>query len=345
MILNINDFKSRIKAGKPEGWYILTGEEDYLKSHYRRELLSLVLRDGALDAFNHAEWNGLEFDFGAIAEALVSPPMMQEYKLVEWRFANLGALSEKELKILTEELFPLKEECPFSVFLISTTDTGLDLGTPKKPSKLSRLLSDKFDILSFPKSTDNQLLSWLKKHFDAEGIEVSLDSLNTMLGRVGHSMEVLHSEVEKLSAYLHQNGLTRLNAETVEAVCPSNIETESFALQNSIFEGNIKKALCVLADMKAKRTDPQIIMGSLASAYSKLSAVAMLAEEGERPDEIGRLLGLQSYPLQLNLKAARKLGSKRINSALKSLLEADASSKFGGITGYQAIEIFITQNI
>ena len=97
--------------------------------------------------------------------------------------------------------------------------------------------------------------------------------------------------------------------------------------------------------MKNRRTEPQAVLGMLAKTYSTLASVSLLADEGHGAEEIKNLLGLSPYPLQLYMKAAKKLGTKKICAALDALLAADASSKFGGITGYQAIEIFITQNI
>ena len=345
--MNINDFKSRLKAENPAGWYIFAGEEDYLKKFYLSELRRTVLgnEDTGLEVFNHVVFDALDMDIGALAEAIESPPMMQEYKLVEWRFANVSSMRENEIKAFVEKIFPLKEDYPWAVFAIMTTEEGFELGTEKRPSKLSKTFSEAFDILNFPKSTDTQLLAWLKKHFDAEGILVERGPLNTMLLRIGRSMELLNNEVIKLSAYLKANGQTTLTDEIVELVCPSSAESDAFAIQNAVIEGNASKAFRALSDMKNRRTEPQIVIGMLAKTYSNLSSVALLADEGLGFDEMQKILGIASYPLGLYLKAYKKLGTKKISRSLNALIKADAASKQGGIAGYLAIEMFITQNI
>ena len=345
--MNITDFKARLKAESPAGWYIFAGEEDYLKKFYLSELRRTVLgeEDMGLGVFNHVVFDALDMDVGALAEAIESPPMMQEYKLIEWRFANFSAMRDNEIKAFTEKIFPLKEDYPWAIFAIMTTEDGFDTGTEKRPSKLFKTLSEGFDILTFPKSTDTQLLSWLKKHFDAEGISADKGPLNTMLLRIGRSMEVLNNEVIKLSVYLKANERTTLTSEDVELVCPSSAESDAFAIQNAVIEGNAKKAFRALSDMKNRRTEPQIIIGMLAKTYSSLSCVALLADEGRGFDEIQKISGLASYPLGLYLNAYKKLGTQKISESLKALIKADASSKQGGIAGYQAIELFITQNI
>ncbi len=344
--MNLNDFQSRLKSNKPEGWYIFAGEEDYLKRYYLGELRKCTLgEDSGFEVFNHVTFEAQDMELGALAEAIQSPPLMQDFKLIEWRFASISSMSESELKTLEEEIFPLRDEFPSSVFAIMTTQDGLDLGTDKRPSRLAKLLGGAFNILNFPKSTDAQLLSWLKKHFDAVGIKVSVEPLNAMLMQIGHSMELLGNEVIKLSSYLKANGRDTLTREDVELVSPASAECDAFAIQNSIIEGNAEKAFRALTDMKMRRTEPQVVIGMLAKTYSTLSSVSLLADEGENAESIRTILGLSPYPLQLYLKAAKKLGTKKINAALEALLKADASSKMGGITGYQAIEMFITQNI
>lgn len=344
--MNLSDFQARLKANNPEGWYIFAGEEDYLKKYYLGELRKCAVgEDTGFEIFNHASFEAQDLDIGALAEAIQSPPMMQDFKFIEWRFASVCALSESELRTFEEEIFPLRREFPSSVFAIMTTAEGLDLGTEKRPSRLAKLLSSAFDIINFPKSTDNQLLSWLKKHFDAVGIKVTAEPLNAMLLRIGRSMELLSNEVIKLSSYLKANGRDTLTPADVELVSPASAECDAFAIQNAIIEGDAEKAFRALADMKMRRTEPQAVIGMLAKTYSALSSVSLLADEGENFESIKNALGISSYPLQLYLKAAKKLGKKKINAALGALLKADASSKTGGIAGYQAIEMFITQNL
>ena len=344
--MTLNEFNARLKSANPCGWYIFSGEEDYLKRFYHTKLREAVLEaDTGFDVFNHTSFEGQDIDFGALAEAIQSPPFMSDYKFIEWRFASLSSLKESELKILEEEIFPLKQDFPSSIFAITTTVEGFDIGTVKRPSRLAKLMSGAFDILDFPKSTEAQLLSWLKKHFDSEGIKVTLDSLGAMLFRVGHAMTPLKNEVDKLSAYLKANGRDNLTREDVELVCQSSPECDAFAIQNAIIESDANKAFMALADMKARRVEPQVIIGMLSKTLSTLSSVSLLADEGENFESIKNLLGISAYPLQLYLGAAKKLGTKKINESLAALLKADAASKWGGLSGYQTIEMFITQNI
>ncbi len=344
-IININDFRARLKSERPDGWYLFAGEEGYLTKIYSKELYKRIIEDEYLAPFNHTIYNGAEIEFAELREAIQSPPMMAEYKLIEWRSADLTSLGDSEIKFLKEEIFPLKDEFPYAVFSISASEDGFDFGTEKSPSKLMRAFDGSFDIMKLQRSTDTQLLAWLKRHFDSEGISVTLPPLNAMLAKVGHSMELLHSELTKLSHYLKANGKDTLDEMTVELVCSGNIESEAFALQNAIHDGNSRLALRALLDFKQRRVDPQVVIGMLAKVYTNLSAVALLSAEGESADNIGRLLNMKSFPVKKNLAAARRIGARKINESLAELLRVDAAAKQGGISGYLAIELFIMQNV
>lgn len=341
--MDIGELKSRLKAGKPWGWYIFSGEEDYLKKYYMNELRSAILTDEVFEPFNHVAFDGADFDFASAREAIKSPPMMSDYKLIEWKFANLDGLKEGERTAL-EDLFSLKEEYPCAVFAIMTTSDGFDAGTAKKPSRLAARLGTGFDIINFSKSTDSQLLSWLKKHFDAEGVGVDLATLNALLFRSGRSMEILNNEVIKLCCYAKANGRSSVGAADVLEIATPTVECDAFALSNAVLEKNAERAFLALTDLRQRRVEPSAVLAMLERVYSELTSVAMLLDEGKGASDIESILKFHPFKTKLYIGAAKKTGSKRLAEALSELCRIDAASKSGGLSGYGAIEMFITQS-
>ena len=342
--MDLAEFKSRIKSGNPSGWYIFSGEEDYLKKYYMSSLRSLIVGEDAFAPFNHVVFDAADIDFAAVAEAIKSPPMMAEYKLIEWRFANLNALKDGERAAL-ESLFELKEEYPFAVFAIMTTADGFDEGTPKRPSRLAAKLSVGFEILSFQKSTESQLFSWLKKHFDAEGVGVSLDVLKALLFRSGRSMEILNNEVYKLCFYAKANGKDTVSVADVESIASPTTDSDAVALSNAVLERSQERAFTALFDLKARRVEPPVAVAMLERTYSELASVSLLLDEGRGAADIESILHLHAFKAKLYIGAAKKIGSSRLGEALAELCRIDAASKSGGISGYGAIEIFITKYV
>lgn len=340
--MDIATFKSELKGSNISGVYLFAGEEDYLVRYYLKALRERILTDEAFAVFNNPVFDGEEISFDAIAEAVKSPPMMSDYKLIEWRHADFTALKEQDLEAL-EELLSLCDEHPYSIVAFTAGQDGLDFGTQKKPSAFIKRFDKSIKILRFEKSTENQLYAWLKKHFDAQGISVSLDTVRTLVFRSGRSMDVLSCEVDKLCALAHARGRDSVTSEDVNEVASSTPECDTFALSNAILDRNKPQAYMALEEMKQRRVDHTVIMGMIARTFDDLTAVSHLLDEGKGATEIEETLGMNKYKLKMYISAAKKYGTERLSVIIGDFARIDADSKFGGVTGYTAVELFISR--
>ena len=328
----------------PIDWYVFGGEEEYLKRYYLSLLRAKAVSDETLAPFNHIVFDGAEVDFGALSDAVKAPPMMADFKLVEWRFADFEKMKEKDRAALAD-LLALKKEYPYSALVFVTTAEGFDMGTQKRPGKLVSKYGKELCIVNFATSTENALLAWLKKHFDAEGIAVTASPLRELLSRAGSSMDVLSGEVKKLAAYLHQNGKAELTVADVQAVAVTTVQSDAFALSNAVYEGNRVLALDALREMKAERVDSMVALGALSRIYQELLPIAVLTEEGKDAKDIEAILKINPFRLKHMTKAVRTIGVQKLAASIEKLAEMDVASKNGGPVGYAAIEMFLMQNL
>ncbi len=342
--MEIKELQNKIKTQNLSEWYILAGEEDYLKKHYLKEIRKTVLTDSEFEIFNHTVFDGMEMDYQSLKEALNSPPMMSDFKLVEWRYVNFNSLKSAEIDLLAE-LMNDRKDYPYSILVIMTVSDGFDMGTAKSPSKLVKKFSKGFEIVNFEKSTDSSLAYWIKKHFEAEGVSVDVQCVNSLIFKVGHSMDILNNEIIKLASFIKQNGRNSLTLQDIEKVCSANLEFDAFALSNAVTDKNPKAALKALDDLKSKRTEPTVIVSMLQKVFCDLLSVSLMIEEGKNADDIISLFKFHSYKTKLYISTAKRVGTKKLSDSLAKLQRLDASSKSGGLSGYTAIEIFITQNI
>ena len=342
--MELNDFKARLKSGDIVGCYIFSGEEDYLKRYYLASLREKAVTDDSFSAFNHSVYDGEEIDFSAITDDIMSPPMFEPYKLIEWRYPNLDKMIEKELAEL-EKTADLVKSTDYAILAFLVSDGDIDLGTAKKPSKFVKRFGEKINILNFPKSTDAQLLSWLKKHFDAEGIAVSAETLKALIFRAGHSMTVLNSETTKLCMLAHAEGRGEIGVKDVEAVVASTIECDTFAFSNAILAKNKKAAFIALDEMKSRRVDPIMILGMMSKTYTDMVNVAMMLKDGINQTDIQQLTKMQPYKLGLYISAAKRYTPEGAGAVLRELARVDTGAKYGGVTGYTAIELFVSKHL
>lgn len=340
--MELGDFKNLLKSDNVSGAYIFSGEEDYLKRYYLAQLCAVAVPDESFSTFNHAVYDGEEIDFASLRDDVMSPPMFERYKMIEWRYPNFERMKESDLGEL-EKLLELVDSTDYAVLAFLVSDGDVDLGTPKKESKFVKRFGEKLRILNFNKSTDAQLLSWLKRHFDADGIKVTADVLNTLIFRVGHSMTVLNNEVNKLCMLAKARGLDTITVADVEAVSSSTPECDTFALSNAILERDKKGAFLALEEMKSRRLDPIMILGMMAKTYTDILAVVMMLADGTNQNDILTATKMNPYRLKLYLGAAKRFTPEKANAILAELARVDTGAKYGGVTGYTAIELFISK--
>ena len=317
--MDTNELKARIKSGELSGVYIFGGEEEYLVRYYLNQLVGAVGgTDSPFAVFNNLFFDGEEVSFSEITEAVKSPPMMDDYKLIVWKHANFASMKENDLERLSE-LCALVADHPWAVVAFSAITDGLDFGTAKRPSKFIKRFEKCANILRFDKSTENQLYSWLAKHFAAAGVAADADAIRALVFRSGRSMEVLSREVEKLSALVLSRGESGVTVAHVEEVASSTSECDTFALSTAISERNRALAFDALMDMRFKRIDPTVIIGMLARTYGELLTVALLLEDGRDYTELESVLGMNPYRLKHLVAASKKYGAERLTAIVDTL--------------------------
>lgn len=338
--MEIVELSDRIKKAAPAGGYIFGGEEDYLKRYYAKELVKAALGDEA-DIFSYTVFDGEDIDFGAVREAILSPSLMSEYKVIEWRFADFNSMKEKDLTEL-EELSSLVKDNPDTVLIFTAAQDGFEFSQGKNPSKLERRLGKCFELVNFKKSTDRQLLGWLKRHFDSEGVGVDMAALGALLERSGRVMDILINEVHKLTSLAKARGNAAVSTDDVKEVAATTPESETFALQNAITNRDKTAAFSALEDLKFRRVDAGIVLSMIERSFTELLLVGMMLKDGEG-EKIESTLGIKGFKVKLLTAGALKYGADRLVKTQDELTRLDAASKFGGLAGYKMIEIFISQ--
>ena len=82
-----------------------------------------------------------------------------------------------------------------------------------------------------------------------------------------------------------------------------------------------------------------------AKTFDELTNVAMLLSEGKGAPEIYEILKINEYRIKLYIPAAKRYGADKLSEILMNLAKADAGSKYGGVMGYTAVELFISKTL
>ena len=340
--MTLTELKNKLKTSDISGAYIFCGEEDYLKKYYLSEFVKISCPDDTFSLFNKVIFDSAEISIADIAEAIKSPPMMSDNKIVIWKYPQIDKSTESEKKLI-EDLASSLSDYPYASLVLFSDADSFDPGTSRRPSKLASRLAKHYNIINFEKSTDAQLIGWLKRHFDANGILVDNDTLSALIFRSGHGMELLKNEVDKLSAYAKANSLTSIGRTEVDFVASSTLECDAFALSGAITDKNRERAFLALSDMMMRRVDSGEALAMLSRSFSDLITVALLLEEGKDATDMESILKWNPYKIKLSITAAKKWGSQKLREGASRLRELDAQSKSGGPSGYKMLEIFVCQ--
>lgn len=330
------ELKDLIKRGSVDGVFLFCGEENYLKRYYLGELRRLLVPDEGMAPFVHFVFDGAELDTALLLDTARTPSMFGDGKLIEWHNAVLDGMKESAIKTLEAFCEQMREETGSTVVITAAAE-GLDTGTEKRPTKLFSRLSKALNAVPFYHSTDAALISWIRRHFAAEGV-AHTDSLPaSLLARVGHDMDTLASEIEKLSCYAKANALATLTERELAFVTVRTVESDAFSLTNALLDGKMEDAYRYLGDMKHRRVDPIAVLGQVAKLYADLLSVATLAEEGKNEKEIAKLLGMHEYRAGIYYRSAKKMGVAVAEQKLRKCVEIDAELK-RGTASYRGLE-------
>lgn len=337
-----SDLKAAI-AAKKCGVYIFCGEENYLRRYYLGAFRKAILEDDALSAFNHIRFDAETADFGTLREALATPPVMADKKLVEWHLCHLDRWKDKELEEMRGLVETIKEY-PYTVLVFSVEPEDFDYGNyPKKPSKLYTELNKICNICIFERSGDTALAAWIERHFAHSGINVTPAFCRETVAYCGHDMEVLSGEIEKIVCYIKANGGTEATSAVLHLVATPAVESDAFALSNALLDGDGKAAFRALSDMKRRRVEPTFLLGSVARIYADLLLVAQLSAEGYDKTAVAGKMKIHEYKAGLYMRAAAKKKTEALRATLAACRRIDAQAKSGGATGYGPIERLIAE--
>ena len=340
--MQVNELKERIKKGSVLGVYLFAGEEDYLKRYYLGELRRILISDEATAPFSHFVFEGAAPDLEKMSDAVSTPSFFGGDKLIEWHNADFEKLGEKDIAALAEFAETVRQSADSTVVFFVTPD-ALDLGTERRPSKLAGRLSKILEVVDFRRSGDSALASWIRRHFSAEEISIPTSLPAAMIERVGHSMDILASEIDKLICYAKANGMTAVSEKEMDFVCIKTVESDAFSLSNAMLDGRTEDAYLYLGDMKKRKLDPIVVLSQISRLYGDMLTVAALAEEGMTQKQIAAQLKMHEYKTGLYLSAAKKCGVSALEKKLALCAEIDASLKNGN-PSYNGLERLIAES-
>ncbi len=309
--MSLERLKGDIDAKTFRRLYYFSGSEPYLKRFYLNSLVSALLPDNT-DTDLH-RYEGKSLDVDVFSEELWLCPI-GEYKVL--LISDLPASSP-----VSEFLAGDDCEIPEDTVVIIYQQTE----TPDSRTKSFKDLKSRVErdglFLEIKTVDDATLSRWVTQQFQKRNCSIAPAEVSYFLSVEERNMEFMLTEIDKISAYCHGS----VSREALEKLCVKTVQARAYELNDLILEKKSDRVFEVLNDLRALRTPPQMILGSLFSCFANLYKL----KEMENLSEDARGAETKMKPFLVR-KYARYLDSiplERLDRLMDLCAEIDVLSK------------------
>ncbi len=335
--MNEGELKTKIKSDK-SGFFIFYGENEYLKDFY----ISTLRHDVKDNQFNYHRFEGEEFTFSDIDEFLSTFSFTGERKMLEVISPKITKWSEKELTAL-EGLISDGFDNVTVLWVYRNGEFESKLVAPAKaPAKptaiytLSLAMKNHCHFVEFPKSDAPKLINWINRHFEKSGVEFSSDSARHLIDFCGTDMNILNGEIQKLCAVCE-----KVTPSEIEKYCCSNVEYQTFDLSEALAMGNAEKVKKIFLNLKLKKADPLLIMGTLIKSFYDTLLAREAKKEGVRSEALAKDFAMNPWVAEKRMRAASSVSREYLEKAISLSSECDKKLKSFSSDQYIHIELLL----
>ena len=310
--------------------YIITGDEDYMKAHYLRQLKEKVV-DAAFADFNLLEYEGKGLTPEQLTEAIDSYPAMSEKKLIIITDFDLSKPPAGFGDLLPEMLSDLPDYVCL-VFYYDILEGKLD-----KRTKLYKTLEKTACIAECSRLEENELVAWIERRVRSLGCTITSDNASYLIFLCGNSMTNLAGEIDKAAAHTTTGEIRKYN---IDAVCSPVLDAVIFDLTDAITAGKFDRAVSLVGELIAQKNNEVMIFTTITRHIQRLYGAKLCesARGGERL--LMELIGSKSpyYARQIR-NAARRVSLDWLRQAASLCAQTDTALKGSAVDRQKQIEL------
>lgn len=322
--------KSDLKAKTPGRFYVLYGEEDYLRRYYLEQLKKLLLDDLTAD-FNFHRLNAENYSVDLLADCIEALPMMAEHTMILAEDVDLFAAAD------AERLCGLLSDLPEYCTLVLSYEEF-------KPDKRKRKLWDAIEknavLAEFRYQSESDLRPWIRRHFAHEKKTISPELCGYLLQQCGLSMTRLDAEIGKVCAYSGAETIVRAD---IDAVVEPTLDAVVFQLTDALAARRFDDALERLHALLKMQNDAIPIVAAIGSQMRRLNAAKILLNEGKSAEELAQLCSMPSFAATKTMGQARRLSERFCRKAVLLCCETDYQLKTSYGEEERLVELLILQ--
>ena len=305
-------------------FYLLYGEERYLRRQYREKLQRALCQEG--DTMNTHFFEGKDISVGEIIDLAETMPFFADRRVIFITDSGLFKSGGEKMA----EYMSNPSESTYFIF----TENEVD-----KRSKLYKALKAKGYAAEFAEQDENTLKRWAAGILGRENLKITENTVQLFLSKTGTDMENIQMELEKLICYCM--GRDVVTAEDVETVCTVRVSNHIFDMINAIAARQQKQALELYYDLLALKEPPMRILFLIARQCNMLLQVKELSAKGFDNRTIASKIGVPPFVAGKYAGQAAKFKTSALRDAVEKCVEAEEAVKTGRMNDKMSVEILI----
>jgi len=330
----LSALRAQLREKTPERLYIFYGEETFLLQHYLDQLRKLLV-DEVTESFNFHKLTNENFEILALADAVENLPMMAEHTMVWVDEIDLFKRNESEREKIIDIFSDIPDYCTV-VFTYESTEWKPD----KRQKKLWEAIENNGMIVEFPKQEQRELISWVTRHFSANGKQITPQLCAYLIEITGGTMTVLAGEISKICAFSGADAITKSD---IDAVTEPVLDAVVFQMTDMLGQGAYGPALLKLRTLLKMQQEPIAILGAVGAHFRRLGTAKTLMDQGRNSADLMRLCGMADYAARKMMDAAKRFSSRFCATACELVMETDRKLKTSYDAPDRLLELLILQ--
>ncbi|MBQ1272706.1 MAG: hypothetical protein IIY12_04340 [Clostridia bacterium] len=171
---------------------------------------------------------------------------------------------------------------------------------------------------------DETLVRWVSQQFQRRGCSIASEQVDYFLSVEERNMEQMLREIDKISSYCHGE-VTR---SALEKLCVKTVQARAYELNDYLLKKQPDKVFEILNDLRALRTPPQQILGSLYACFSGLYKLKLL--EGQPESVRAEVSEFRDFLVRRYSQILSKIPLESLDRLMNTCAEIDVLSKSSG---------------
>lgn len=315
--------KEHIKTGEFKKYYLICGENDYMKNLYADKLKEALVNEG--DTMNYSEYVGEKADFKECMAMAYTMPFFADKRLIKLKNSELFNSSND----MDEQIAGAEESTVF-LFVEANVD---------KRNKLYKFIKSKGYVCEINDLEEKTYLAFIKKCFAGSPVTIDGPCASYLLECVGTDMNTLVNECEKLIAYCMDKGIVeRTDINKISSIL---LENKIFEMIDALAAKDKAKALKLYADLIKLRESPIKILKLISRHFNIMYIIKSGTNQSLPQDKIIATAKIPPFALKKYNAQLKKYTEEELLEYVRLCTEIEEDFKNGRIEVGIGVEMLL----